>query len=425
MIAAWMLWSAGIGVLFLVAGLAAERFLTFGGRPTRWVWIVAGAATTALSVLRLPGGAPEQAVPPPGYKPPLLEPLAVTVSGDSMLRSFDDLLVLGWVMLSSLLAVTVLFALARLVREGRSWQPGSLGNRSVLWSRDTGPTVIGLLRPCVVLPAWVRVIDSSEQELILAHEEEHVRAGDAGLRFLMTLHLFAFPWNPALWLQRNRLNLAVELDCDRRVMRRMPDRHHAYENLLRRVGIGRSGLHRVAFVSFSEGRSQLERRIRALAEKMPRPRRMQASLFLLGAAAIVALAVLFPQTRGEGEAGDELAKLMAEPTITPFTERPELVNEAEVRQAMESEYPPILKEAGIGGTVQVHIFVNPEGDVDNVLVAHSSGHEPLDQAGLRVAGVMQFTPARHQNEIVPVWIAIPFIFTPDDEPDEDQADTPG
>ena len=95
MIAAWMLWSAGVGALFLVAGLAAERLLTVYGRPTRWVWIVAGVATTALSVLRIPGGAPEQAVPPPGYAPPLLEPLAVTVASDSMLRSFDDLLVLA------------------------------------------------------------------------------------------------------------------------------------------------------------------------------------------------------------------------------------------------------------------------------------------------------------------------------------------
>ena len=101
MIAAWMLWSAGIGVLFLVAGLAAERLLTLSGRPTRWVWIVAGAATTILSVLRIPGGAPDQAAPPPGYAPPLLEPLTVTVARDSMLRSLDDLLVLGWVVLSS------------------------------------------------------------------------------------------------------------------------------------------------------------------------------------------------------------------------------------------------------------------------------------------------------------------------------------
>ncbi len=411
MIAAWMLWSAGVGVLFLVAGLAAERLLTVYGRPTRWVWIVAGAATTALSVLRIPGGAPEQAAPPPGYAPPLLEPLAVTVARDSMLRSFDDLLVLGWVVLSSLLVVTVLFAFARLVREGRSWQPGSLGHRTVLWSRDTGPTIVGLLRPRVVLPAWVRAIDSKEQRLILAHEEEHIRAGDARLRFLMTLPLFVFPWNPALWLQRHRLNLAVELDCDRRVIRRMPGHRHAYGNLLLRVGAGRNGLHRLALVSLSEGRSQLERRIRRLVEKMPRARRIQAALLLLGAAAVVTLAVLFPRIRGEdAPVPDELADLMAEPTFTPYTVRPDLVNEAEAQRALEEEYPASLRDAGIGGRAIVHFFIDTEGVVQRVLVPQTSGHEELDSAALRVARVFRFTPALNLDEVVPVWVAIPITF---------------
>ncbi|MXY31367.1 MAG: M56 family metallopeptidase [Gammaproteobacteria bacterium] len=413
MIAAWMLWSAGIGVLFLVAGLAAERLLTHGGRPTRWVWIVAGAATTALSVLRIPRAPMEPAVvPPPGFAPPLLEPLTVTVARDSMLRSLDDLLVLGWVVLSSLLVVTVLFAFARLVREGRSWQPGSLGHRSVFWSRDTGPTIVGLLRPRVVLPAWVHALGRREQELILAHEEEHIRAGDARLRFLMTLPLFVFPWNPALWLQRHRLNLAVELDCDRRVMRRMPGHRHAYGNLLLRVGAGQNGLHRVALVALSEGRSQLERRISRLEEQMPRVRRLQGVLLVLGAAAVVALAVLFPRVRGEdAPASDEPVDFMAEPVFTPYTVRPDLVNEREVMRALQAEYPPILRDAGIGGTTSVHFFIDTSGVVQRVLVAETSGHEVLDSAALRVARTFRFTPALNLDEIVPVWIAIPITFS--------------
>ena len=413
MIAAWMLWSAGIGLLFLLAGLAAERLLTLGGRPTRWVWLVTGVATAALSALRIPGAAPPpQAAPPQGYVPALLEPLAVTVPRDSMLRSFDDLLVLGWVVLSSLLMVTVLFAFARLVREGRSWQPGSLGNRSVLWSRDTGPTTVGLLRPRVVLPAWVRAIGASEQELILAHEEEHIRAGDARLRFLMTLPLLVFPWNPALWLQRHRLGLAVELDCDRRVMRRMPGHRRIYGNLLLRVGAGRSGLHRLALVSLSEGRSQLDRRIKGLVKKVPRARRTQGLLLLLSAAVVVAFAVLFPRIRGEGgPAEGELADLMAEPTPTPYTVRPDLLNQMEIMRALQAEYPPMLRDAGIGGTANVRFFIDTEGVVRRVLVAETSGHEVLDSAALRVARVFRFTPALDEDEVVPVWIAIPITFT--------------
>ena len=395
MIAAWMLWSAGIGVLFLVAGLAAERLLTLAGRPTRWVWVVAGVATAALPALRFPGGGPAPAAPPTGYAPVLLEPLAMTVSHDSILRSLDDVLVLGWVVLSLMLVVTVLLAIARLVRDGKSWQPGSLGNRSVLWSRATGPTVVGVLRPRVVLPAWVRGVGASEQELILTHEEEHIRAGDARLRFLMALPLLAFPWNPALWLQRHRLRLAIELDCDRRVMHRMPGQRRTYGDLLLRIGARRNGLHHLAIVSLAEGRSQLERRIRGLVARVPRARRVQGALLALGVAILVALAVLLPRIRGEGEtAGDRLADIMDEPTPTPFTEVPDLLNEREVQLALEREYPPTLKEAGIGGTGIVQIFIDTEGEVQRVILSNPTGHEELDEAALRVAHLMRFSPGR-------------------------------
>ena len=411
MIAAWMLWSAGIGLLLFVAGLATERLLTLGDRQTRWVWVAAGVATVALPGLRLLGGTPGQEVAPPGVAPILLEPLAVTVSRDSMLHSLDDVLMLGWVALTSLMVVTALLAIARLVREGKSWKAGSLGNRSVFWSRDTGPTVVGILRPRIVLPAWVQGAGAGEQQLILAHEEEHIRAGDARLRFLMTLPLLAFPWNPALWLQRHRLGLAIELDCDRRVMHRMPGQRRTYGDLLLRVGAGRNGLKHLAIVSLAEGRSQLERRIRGLVQGTPRARRIKGALLALGIAVLVTLAVLLPRIRGEGaSAGDQLADLIDAPTFTPFTVRPDLVNEQEVQQALEEEYPRMLRDTGIGGTVNVQFFIDAEGVVQRVITAQSSGHEALDSAALRVARVFRFTPALDLDERVPVWIAIPITF---------------
>ena len=416
MIAAWMLWSVGVGVLFLVAGLAAERLLAIGGRQTRWVWVAAGAATVALPLLRVLGGDSGPPAAPAAGQPVLLEPLAVTVSRDSMLHSLDDILVLGWVVLSLLLLVTVLFAFARLVREGRSWEPGTLGSHSVFWSLHTGPTIVGLLRPRVVLPAWVRAIGSSEQELILTHEKEHIHAGDSRLRFLMTLAVLAFPWNPALWLQRHRLGLAIELDCDHRVMRRMPGERRAYGDLLLRVGASRSGLHRLALVSLAEGRSQLERRIRGLVQGTPRARRVKITVLTLGVAALVALALLLPRIRGEGAPVDDaLAELMAEPTFTPFTERPELLNEEEVQQALEEQYPPTLRGAGIGGRVVVQFFIDAEGEVQRTLLARTSGHEEFDSAGMRVARVFRFSPARNLGEEVSVWIAIPVTFGKVDE----------
>ena len=107
---------------------------------------------------------------------------------------------------------------------------------------------------------------------------------------------------------------------------------------------------------------------------------------------------------------EEAVDISAAPTFTPFTVRPDLTNEREVQRALEREYPPILRDAGIGGTVQVHFFIDEEGSVQRTLVAQTSGHASLDEAALRVANVFQFTPALNLDKVVPVWIAIPITF---------------
>ena len=56
-----------------------------------------------------------------------------------------------------------------------------------------------------------------------------------------------------------------------------------------------------------------------------------------------------------------------------MTVRPSLTNEREVQRALEREYPTILRDAGIGGTVIVQFFIDEEGTVQQTLVATSSG----------------------------------------------------
>ena len=107
---------------------------------------------------------------------------------------------------------------------------------------------------------------------------------------------------------------------------------------------------------------------------------------------------------------DEAGNLIDRPTFTPMTVRPSLTNEREVQRALEREYPTILRDAGIGGTVIVQFFVDEEGIVRRTLVATSSGHASLDEAALRVASVFEFTPALNLDKIVPVWISIPITF---------------
>ena len=98
------------------------------------------------------------------------------------------------------------------------------------------------------------------------------------------------------------------------------------------------------------------------------------------------------------------------PAFTPFTVRPDIKNREEVQRAMEREYPPLLRDAGIGGTVIVHFFIDETGVVQNALVAETSGHRALDEAALKVAPIIEFTPALNRDRRVPVWIRLPITF---------------
>ncbi len=103
--------------------------------------------------------------------------------------------------------------------------------------------------------------------------------------------------------------------------------------------------------------------------------------------------------------------ISAAPTFTPFTVSPDIKNRAEVARAMEREYPPLLRDAGIGGTVNVWFLIDEEGAVVRAIVNDSSGHKALDDAALKVAEIIEFTPALNRDKRVPVWISLPITFT--------------
>lgn len=112
-----------------------------------------------------------------------------------------------------------------------------------------------------------------------------------------------------------------------------------------------------------------------------------------------------------GEKKEEQVVAIGEtPSFTPFTVAPQLQNRDEVARALEREYPSLLRDAGVGGKVDVWIRISEQGKVQNVQVHTSSGQPALDDAALKVAQVMQFTPAMNRDKQVPVWVSIPITF---------------
>lgn len=106
----------------------------------------------------------------------------------------------------------------------------------------------------------------------------------------------------------------------------------------------------------------------------------------------------------------EKQDLAAEPTFTPFTVAPGILNRDEVVAAMDKAYPPLLRDAGISGTTRVYFFIDADGTVVRTLIDVSSGRDELDAAALSVADVYRFSPALMRDEPVPVWVSFQITF---------------
>lgn len=102
--------------------------------------------------------------------------------------------------------------------------------------------------------------------------------------------------------------------------------------------------------------------------------------------------------------------ISAAPTFTPFTVAPALQNNADVVRALTREYPTVLRDSGIGGTVTVWFFIDENGRVLQTRVDQSSGYQQLDDAALKVADVMRFSPALNRENRVQVWVSLPITF---------------
>lgn len=99
-----------------------------------------------------------------------------------------------------------------------------------------------------------------------------------------------------------------------------------------------------------------------------------------------------------------------EPSFTPYTDPPRLLNVDEVREALIRAYPARLRDAGIGGRVNVWFYIDDTGTVRRRLLDQGSGNEQLDQAAMSVAEVFRFSAALNREQPVAVWVSLPITF---------------
>jgi beta-lactamase regulating signal transducer with metallopeptidase domain len=291
-----LLYVNAVGALFGLVGLSIERLLP-PNATRRWIWCLVIPLSmfvpgfyrnhhnwVVTDVAHTTASHPETASMNGGLTPLDRDWWARTSSYDLAINRVwwtISLILLVWGVSNALRVAFLVFAARR--RAGRELVDGV----PIVVTDQLGPATVGLIRSSVLVPNWVLALPGMQRRYVLRHEEEHRRAHDAHLLLFASLPLLLVPWNLALWWHLRRLSLAVELDCDNRVVNALGDAP-AYGELLLTVAQAANRGPRLQ-PAFLGGTGSLERRLRALVSPTPLRR---AQRFLLPVLTIVLLFIV-------------------------------------------------------------------------------------------------------------------------------------
>lgn len=105
------------------------------------------------------------------------------------------------------------------------------------------PAVMHVWRPRIVLPAgFEQRYTPQEQQLVLLHEQTHVRRGDIVVNALLAVMQCLHWFNPLLPFALRRCRDDQELSCDERVVARVGGARRSYGNAMLKTGLALSPL---------------------------------------------------------------------------------------------------------------------------------------------------------------------------------------
>jgi beta-lactamase regulating signal transducer with metallopeptidase domain len=293
-VASWMFYSVFVGCAVSVAGLAGHDLLRSSNRPVRWIWIASIGVIVALTIaapFRNRSGEPTAdrkiiAVPSSASsarsalddrrtmivraRDAVIAPLAAalhrtqTVIVGAPVIVFQALIV-SWVVASLTLICGFVLSYRRMMKHVRGLRCVEINGIAVHVSHSTGPAVVGLFPSKIIVSEWLIKRPVREQQIAVAHEMEHIRAADPWVLVVACSIVALMPWNPVLWYCLSRLRLAIEIDCDRRMVQRGV-RIEKYGSLLIEISAVQRAMPLVS-VAFPGSQSHLERRLIAMTER--------------------------------------------------------------------------------------------------------------------------------------------------------------
>jgi TonB family protein len=301
------------------------------------------------------------------------------------------------------------------------------------------PSVVGVLRPILLLPSDIESFVSPHQfRAVVAHELCHARHRD---NLTATLHMAVeaiFWFYPLVWWLGARLVEARERACDADAVREVDDPQVYAEGLL---NVCKRYVHgSVACVS-GIGGADLKLRIDAIMTNrtdVALTASMKSALLFA-----VVFAFTFPVIVGAVSSVSDSAQGVAVATQRPLFSTPsladlpsmageELRRIPRLRPVDEQEgslgdsgvtaprlthkeltrYPQAAKDARIQGTVGLAVLVNADGTVGRVRVRRSLDTKyGLDDAAASAVARWRFEPGRRQGKPIPVEVSLEFTFT--------------
>jgi TonB family protein len=263
----------------------------------------------------------------------------------------------------------------------------------------SGPLVVGLMRPRIVLPFdFKQRYNAIEQTLVLAHEQIHLQRGDVQVQAFAIALRCVFWFNPLLHFAMTRFRFDQELSCDASVLKQYPASRRSYGDAMLKTQMAEFGL---PIGCHWQSRHPLKERITMLQKPLPGSVRLACGSILV--AALVLGGSLSAWAAQPVASGKHAATLSRTTPATPDATTP-------------PHYPADAVAKHIGGKVNLLVLVGADGAVKNVKVESAIPAGVFDQSAINAAIKWAFHPATSHGKAVAGWVRVPVEFAPDDKP---------
>ena len=396
-----------IGILLALAGVMADGLAATVRLPRRWSWALLLLVTLALSTVSpwLPSLRSDAAGSTWTVRVVGAVSGSVAAVGDPDSSWLNRAAGGIWALGTLALAGVYLAGRVELHRRRRAWVEATVLGIPVLLARDLGPAVVGCLESRIVLPEWALPFADPSLRLMLAHEREHQRAGDPLLLHTAGFAVAAMPWNPAAWWMFSRLKLAIELDCDSRVLASSTsmdaDRARVvYSELLLTVARSRPAHHLLVMPAMLERASRVARRISAMHLDPPRFVGIRNAAALMATVAFIVLAACVPAPTTNTPAGGSGGRGPDVRELDPVRPGPGVTWPRPLKQ-VAPEYTREAMDQRIEGEVHLSAVVEPDGRVDRIRVVQSlDSKHGLDEAAVEATKKWAFAPCTKDGKPV-------------------------